>query len=86
MANIKTVCSVCDMHISGKPTAKLISHGLCPICAKATIDTFKGKIRHVKFWNPGNDKDHCFVALNHVDREYIDKMSELGYTRREIVL
>jgi hypothetical protein len=86
MANIKQVCCICEAHISGKPTAKLISHGLCEVCAKATLDTFKGKMRHVKFWNPDNDKDHFCVAFNYVDREYIDKMSELGYTRREVVL
>jgi hypothetical protein len=32
---IKTVCAWCGVHLSGPERSTVISHGMCPECAKA---------------------------------------------------
>ena len=87
MANIKQVCSICNAHIDGDPSAKLISYGLCQVCGKATQDVLKGKTRHVLFYNPDQPHSRVYVHLKHVDGDYIEMMREkFGYTHRKVVI
>jgi hypothetical protein len=40
-ADFRVVCAWCGAHMAGNPNAQIISHGICPGCARDVIEEDK---------------------------------------------